>query len=162
MLPSSLNGTSELGPGPPRSSSSVESGSAFVVEGKWAALIGDYFHSPEECATKISHCTSPPPLLKPYSSTVAGFVRPENRRETQLQTWQRRRRYIVTQSGLAALNSILGKVAFVERRTMERSVKGPEVDFHLLSEDTGHRPLLCVEFEDKLPFSRPSGTRVRS
>lgn len=43
---------------------------------------------------------------------------------------------------------------------MERSVEGTEVDFHLLSEDTGHRPLLCVEFEDKLPFSRPSGTQV--
>lgn len=117
-----------------------------MVEGKWAALIGDYFHSPEECGTKISHCTSPSPLLplllKPYSSTVAGFVRPENRRETQLQTWQRRHRYIVTQSALAALNPILGKVAFVERRTMERSVEGTEVDFHLLSEDTGHRPRL--------------------
>lgn len=110
-------------------------------------LIRDYFHSPEECTTKISHCTSPgfpsAPSLT-YSLTVAAFVHSENRRETQLKTWQQRRRYIVTQSGLAALNSILGKVAFVNRHTMGSSVEGTEVDFHLLSEDTRYLPFLCV------------------
>lgn len=39
-------------------------------------------------------------------STVAVFVLPENPRETQLKTWQQRGRYMVTQSAVAALNSI--------------------------------------------------------
>lgn len=78
----------------------------------------------------------PSALILTYSSTVAGFVHSENQRETQLKTWQQHGRYIVTQSGLGALNSILGKVAFVNRQTMASSVEGTEVDFHLLSEDT--------------------------
>lgn len=84
------------------------------------------FIVPKNAPRKISHCTSlqfPSALFLTYSSTVAGFVHSENQRETQLKTWQQHCRYIVTQSGLAALNSILGKVAFVNRQTMESSVK---------------------------------------
>lgn len=94
------------------------------------------------------------PLLT-CSSTVAGFLPPANRPETQLESWQRRGRYIVTQPGMAALNSILGKAAFVKRQTMASSVEGTQVDFHLLSEDTRYPPSLCVWFGDKLSISRP-------
>lgn len=80
---------------------------------------------------------------------------PEKRRETQLRSWQRRGRYVVTQAGPAALNSTLGKVAFVKRRTMASSVEGAQVDFQLLSEDTRYPPFLCVRFGDKLSISRP-------
>lgn len=82
------------------------------------------------------------------------------RRETQLKSWQQNCRYMVTQSALAALNSILGKVAFVKRQTMGSSVEGTEVDFHLLSEDTRYSPFHRVWFEDKLSFSRPFWTRA--
>lgn len=92
------------------------------------------------------------------SPTVAGFLPRENRRETQLESWQRRGRYTVTQPGMAALNSILGKAAFVKRQTMASSVEGTQVDFHLLSEDTRYPPSLCVWFGDKLSISRPFWT----
>lgn len=64
-------------------------------------------------------------------------------------------RYTVTQAGAAALNSILGKVAFVKRQTMASSVEGAPVDFHLLSEDTRYLGFLCVWVQDKLSISRP-------
>lgn len=123
-----------------------------------AALFTDYFHSPEESSRKISDCTSlqfPSARFFTRSSTVAAFVHPENRHETQLKTWQRRGRYIVTQSALAASNSVLGTVAFVKRQTMRRSVGGTEVDFHLLSADTRYLPFHRQQFEDKLSFSGP-------
>lgn len=98
-------------------------------------------------SSEISACASVPFLT--WTSTGAAFFSPDNRHERQLKSWQRHGRYTVTQPGMAALNSILGKAAFVKRQTMVSSVEGTQVDFHLLS-DTRYPPFLCVWFEDKL------------
>lgn len=125
-----------------------------------ASLIGDYFHSRGERTTEISECTSLP--LRSDCSRLCPTLK--HNRSVGISAAGN----TVTRSAGAALNSTLAEVAFVNRHTKTSSVEGTEVDFQLLSRDTGYPPFLRARFEDKLFFffvstgNMTQGQRARS